>query len=49
MNVKHGFIAVYLLVLSIPSWSDLPNDTVGTVPPSAPSTESTLPTLPLTI
>ena len=33
MNVKHGFIAVYLLVLSIPSWSDLPNDTVGTVPP----------------
>ena len=33
MNVKHGFIAAYLLVLSIPSWSDLPNDTVGTVPP----------------
>ena len=33
MNVKRGFIAAYLLVLSIPSWSDLPNDTVGTVLP----------------
>ena len=32
MNVKRGIIAACMLVLSVPSWADLPNDTVGTVP-----------------
>ncbi len=33
MNGKRGIIVTCMLALSAPVWADLPNDTVGTVPP----------------